>query len=236
MQIPGWKRAIDLACCATAIPLLCVIAVVMLIVHKFASPGPILYKQERVGFRGSRFLCYKFRTMYVSADTRSHKAYLDKLLRSNVPMTKLDSRGDSRLIPGGWLLRALGLDELPQILNVLQGDMSIVGPRPCLPYEFEQYSDWHKERLDAIPGLTGLWQVSGKNRTTFDEMIRLDIEYSKNLSLWLDLKIIFMTVPALTAQVGDTRKAHESGKGRRVESEMPAVGVVAEEPLNMHGS
>jgi lipopolysaccharide/colanic/teichoic acid biosynthesis glycosyltransferase len=94
-------------------------------------------------------------------------------------MQKLDTRGDSRLIPGGWMLRASGLDELPQIINVLRGEMSIVGPRPCIPYEFEQYSSWQRQRLNSAPGLTGLWQVSGKNRTTFDEMIRLVIDTRK---------------------------------------------------------
>jgi lipopolysaccharide/colanic/teichoic acid biosynthesis glycosyltransferase len=111
------------------------------------------------------------------------------------------------LIPGGWLLRASGLDELPQLLNVLNGDMSLVGPRPCLPYEYENYSPWQKERFNSTPGLTGLWQVSGKNRTTFEEMIRLDHAYTENLSLWLDAKIILLTVPALLLQIGDVRSA-----------------------------
>jgi lipopolysaccharide/colanic/teichoic acid biosynthesis glycosyltransferase len=147
-------------------------------------------------------------------------------------MTKLDSR-DSRLIPGGWLIRALGLDELPQILNVLKGDMSIVGPRPCLPYEFDNYSPRHRERFNAVPGLTGLWQVSGKNRTTFEEMIRLDIAYSNETSLWLDLRIILMTVPALFLQVGDTRKDRQAFTTRK--SNPHASVLVVKEPVNMHG-
>ncbi len=119
-------------------------------------------------------------------------------------MTKLDAKGDKRLIPGGWLLRASGLDELPQLINVLKGDMSLVGPRPCIPSEFEEYLPWQRERVNATPGLTGLWQVSGKNRTTFDEMIRLDIKYARTISLGQDLKIIFSTIPALLQQIGDT--------------------------------
>jgi lipopolysaccharide/colanic/teichoic acid biosynthesis glycosyltransferase len=115
-------------------------------------------------------------------------------------MHKLDGRGDSRLIPGGKLIRASGLDELPQIINVLRGEMSVVGPRPCIPYEYAQYSPAQKERFDVTPGLTGLWQVSGKNRTTFDEMVRLDIRYARTRSLRKDSAIIIKTVPALIVQ------------------------------------
>jgi lipopolysaccharide/colanic/teichoic acid biosynthesis glycosyltransferase len=127
-------------------------------------------------------------------------------------MVKMDARGDSRLIPGGWLIRASGLDELPQIINVLRGEMSLIGPRPCVPYEFEKYLPWQRERFNAVPGLTGLWQVSGKNRTTFEEMIRLDIQYSRNVSLWMDLKIILLTVPALLVQISDTVRGKKAMK------------------------
>ena len=120
-------------------------------------------------------------------------------------MVKMDARGDSRLIPGGRLIRASGLDELPQIINVLRGEMSLVGPRPCVPYEYEKYTAWQRNRFRAVPGLTGLWQVSGKNRTTFDEMIRLDIHYAQNKSLSLDLRIMLNTLPALLVQLLDTR-------------------------------
>ena len=120
-------------------------------------------------------------------------------------MTKLDARKDPRLVPLGSLLRVTGLDELPQIINVLRGEMSLVGPRPCIPYEYEAYQPWQRRRFDAVPGLTGLWQVSGKNRTTFNEMIRLDIAYSERLNLWLDLQIILKTLPALWQQCLDSR-------------------------------
>jgi len=123
---------------------------------------------------------------------------------------KLDDLRDTRLIPGGWLLRASGMDELPQIINVLCGDMSLVGPRPCIPSEFDLYLPWQQERVNAVPGLTGLWQVSGKNRTTFDEMIRLDIHYARNVSLWLNLKIIFLTPWSMAAQICDTRMNRKS--------------------------
>jgi lipopolysaccharide/colanic/teichoic acid biosynthesis glycosyltransferase len=230
--VPAWKRAIDLACCAIALPALCLVTAVVALLHRIFSPGPVLYKQERVGHKGSRFYCYKFRTMHVASETCGHREYLDKLLRTNAPMTKLDSR-DSRLIPGGWIIRALGLDELPQIVNVLNGDMSIVGPRPCLPYEYENYSPRHRERFNAVPGLTGLWQVSGKNRTTFEEMIRLDVAYAKEASLWLDLRIILMTVPALLVQVGDTRKSRQAANARN--SAHSAAVLVSKETVNMHG-
>jgi lipopolysaccharide/colanic/teichoic acid biosynthesis glycosyltransferase len=209
-RIPAWKRAIDLACCLIALPFLCLITVLMAIALRLNSPGPILFKQERIGYKGSRFMCYKFRTMAVASDTKAHQAYYDNLVASKVPMVKLDSLGDSRLIPGGWLMRATGLDELPQIINIFQREMTLVGPRPCLQYEYDRYEPWHRERFNAVPGLTGLWQVSGKNRTTFDEMVRLDIRYSETSSFWLDLRIILMTVPALIVQVSDTQRARKA--------------------------
>jgi lipopolysaccharide/colanic/teichoic acid biosynthesis glycosyltransferase len=207
---PGWKRTIDLACCLAALPLLALLTVVVALLTRIASPGPVFFMQERVGYRGRRFLCYKFRTMKCSADTSLHQNHLDELIRTNAPMTKMDSRRDSRLIPGAWLLRATGLDELPQIINILRGEMSVVGPRPCLVYEFEKYLPWQKARTDTQPGLTGLWQVSGKNRLTFEQMIQLDIEYARTRTPWLDLKIILLTVPALILQVSDTRKARKA--------------------------
>ncbi len=211
VRIPAWKRAIDLALCLLALPLFCLICAVMSLILKIVSPGPVLFVQERVGYRGSRFMCYKFRTMIMGADTRSHQVHVDRLLSSNTAMVKLDEKGDSRMIPGSWILRTTGLDELPQIINVFRGDMCIVGPRPCLPYEFEMYQPWQRARFNSMPGITGLWQVSGKNRTTFDEMIRLDVSYSKTRTPSLDLWIIAMTVPALVVQVSDMFRAGKSG-------------------------
>ena len=127
-------------------------------------------------------------------------------MKSCTPMMKLDSR-DPRVIPFGVVLRASGLDELPQLLNVLRGEMSIVGPRPCVMYEYEQYEPWHRQRFNAVPGLTGLWQVSGKNRTTFDEMVCLDIEYAEQKSLWLDTSIMLRTFSAIWTRYCDVRAA-----------------------------
>jgi lipopolysaccharide/colanic/teichoic acid biosynthesis glycosyltransferase len=122
-------------------------------------------------------------------------------------MTKLDKTGDSRLIPFGLLLRTLGLDELPQLLNVLKGEMSLVGPRPCLPYEYEKYLPRHRQRCATLPGLTGLWQTSGKNRTSFEEMIDLDVHYARHKSLLMDIKIMAMTLPAIVGQANDVSRS-----------------------------
>lgn len=205
--LPLWKRAIDLGFCVALLPFLAVFTFLAAVLTGIASPGPIFFLQERVGYRGRRFKLYKFRTMHVRAEVQSHQAHFAELVRSKSPMQKLDGKGDRRLIPGGWLLRASGLDELPQIINVLRGEMSLVGPRPCIPYEYAQYSAEQRERFHSVPGLTGLWQVSGKNRTTFDEMVRLDINYGQRRSLKLDLGIIVRTPWALWTQIRDTRRA-----------------------------
>ncbi len=234
--LPIWKRVMDIVCCLIAFPVLvfCVLGVAVFAV--IASPGPVFFRQERIGYRGRRFKLYKFRTMHVGANTSTHQVHFAQLVRSNVPMQKLDGGGDARLMAGGWLLRASGLDELPQIINVLRGEMSLVGPRPCLPYEFEQYSPEQCQRFSATPGLTGLWQVSGKNRTTFDEMVRMDIEYGKRRSLGLDLQIILRTVPALLVQVVDSRNAkvaaakRETATATVVDPGLVSMSVAAFEP------
>jgi lipopolysaccharide/colanic/teichoic acid biosynthesis glycosyltransferase len=148
--------------------------------------------------------------MSVGANAGVHQDHLARLMTSNSPMMKLDSAGDPRLIPGGLLLRSLGLDELPQIINIFQAEMSLVGPRPCLPYEYDRYLPHHRQRFNTLPGLTGLWQISGKNRTTFEEMMDLDIRYAANKSLVLDLKIIATTVPAIIGQVNDLRRRQKA--------------------------
>lgn len=203
--LPRWKRVLDVGVILLALPVLMPVAIVIGIIIRTVSTGPILFKQERVGYRGRRFMCFKFRTMHCGAETATHQGHLQQLMDANVPMTKLDSKGDSRIIPLGRLLRSSGLDELPQLVNVLKGEMSLVGPRPCLPYEAAKYQPWQMERFNAAPGLTGLWQVSGKNRTTFTRMMQLDIEYARTKSLFLDLKIVLKTVPALAVQMWESR-------------------------------
>ncbi len=206
MSLPVWKRVLDFACCIAALPIFALLTMGGAVILRTLSPSVLFFRQERVGHLGRRFSIYKFRTMHLGADTAAHQVHLSELIRSNAPMQKLDTRGDARLIRGAWLLRATGLDELPQIINVLRGEMSVVGPRPCIPYEYHEYTPAQRARLSAVPGLTGLWQVSGKNRTTFEQMVSLDIKYAQRLSLWLDLKIIFLTVPALAVQVVYTRR------------------------------
>jgi lipopolysaccharide/colanic/teichoic acid biosynthesis glycosyltransferase len=203
--LPGWKRALDLLFCLAVMPFLALGTFVLALAMSIFAPGPVFFRQERVGHLGRRFMIYKFRTMKTGADTLKHQAYFKELVGTNAPMRKLDEQGDSRLIPGAWLLRASGLDELPQIINVLRGEMSLVGPRPCLPAEYELYLPWQRERFVATPGLTGLWQVSGKNRTTFEEMVRLDILYGGTKSMAMDLRILLATLPAMAGQVYDTR-------------------------------
>jgi exopolysaccharide production protein ExoY len=209
-QIPGWKRVLDIAMIVVALPLLIPLMLAIAVLIRVVSSGPVLFRQERVGYLGGRFMCFKFRTMFVGADTAVHHGHLSRLMSSDVPMVKMDTQGDPRLIPLGLLLRSSGLDELPQIINVLLGEMSLVGPRPCLPYEYDKYLPWQRERFQTAPGLTGLWQVSGKNRTTFVEMIQLDIEYARNKTLWLDFKIMLKTIPALVVQMQETRTQRKS--------------------------
>lgn len=211
-RIPVWKRDLDIACILLALPFLSPLLLIIAVIIKAGSKGPILYCQQRVGFRGQRFTCFKFRTMASNADTSVHEVHCQGLIDSDLPMTKMDSQGDSRVAPLGRVLRATGLDELPQLINVLRGEMSLVGPRPCLPCEYAQHLPWQKERFRSSPGITGLWQVSGKNHTTFNEMIHLDIRYGQNVSLWLDLKILLRTMPVLILQAREIR----NGKSRKI--------------------
>lgn len=220
--IPAWKRRLDMVVVLITLPVWLPIAVFIAVVIRLVSVGPVLFKQERIGYRGERFMCLKFRTMRVGADTAVHQGHLKQLMEANVPMVKMDSSGDRRIIPFGRLLRASGLDELPQLINVLRGEMSLVGPRPCLPYEYENYLPWQKERFTTLPGLTGLWQVSGKNKTTFVEMIQLDIKYARNKTVWLDLIIMLRTIPALAVQVVETRIRTASSRNVSTRSQIPA--------------
>ena len=212
LRFPRWKRVLDMTCIAITapcwLPLMLLVALGIMIL----SPGPLLFRQERVGYRGRRFICLKFRSMKVNAETETHERYLEQLIQADCPMTKLDTSGDPRMIPFGRILRATGLDELPQIINVVRGEMSLVGPRPCTPKEFEKYSAWHRERFNVPAGLTGYWQVNGKNKTTFSAMVAMDIRYAKHMSVWLDLWIILKTVPAI---IGQVFKSHHSAYSER---------------------
>ena len=205
-EIPRWKRALDLVFILLTLPLVLPLAILVGALIRMVSDGPVLFRQERVGYLGRKFMCFKFRTMFVGVETAAHQGHLRHLMKSDAPMVKLDAHGDSRIIPLGRLLRSLGLDEIPQLINVLRGEMSLVGPRPCLSYECEEYQPSQRERFNTLPGLTGLWQVSGKNHTSFAEMMRLDISYTRHKTLWLDLAIILKTVPAILGHVWCARK------------------------------
>ena len=197
--LPHWKRALDLGCIVLALPALLPVMAIIALAIRISSRGPILFRQERIGFLGRPFTCLKFRTMQAEAETRSHQAHLDRLINSSAPMNKLDGM-DNRIFPVGLFLRATGLDELPQLINVLYGEMSLVGPRPSLRYEYERFSPEHCARFNALPGLTGLWQVSGKNNTTFQEMIDLDVAYTRRISFRDDVRILALTFPVLFQQ------------------------------------
>ena len=211
-RVPAWKSALDITCILLALPIWLPLMTLLMLVTRLASPGPIFYRQKRVGLGGRHFSIWKFRTMKVSAETQTHEHYFQELMRVDRPMTKLDTYGDPRLAPFGRILRASGLDELPQIFNVLCGEMSLVGPRPCTPNEFAHYQPWHRERVNGLPGVTGYWQVNGKNKTTFNEMIAMDLFYLKNLSLLLDLKIILKTCAVIAGQLFESRPAAQPGR------------------------
>ena len=199
------KRVSDIAISMVAIVILSPVLALIALLVKFGSRGPVMFRQERVGMDGRIFLCYKFRTMHAEADDTAHREAYSKNIEGSPSANAGDDakpvfgkvKDDPRVTPSGRWLRRSSLDELPQLFNVLKGDMSVVGPRPPIPYEVEEYAIWHRKRLDMKPGITGLWQVSGRNRLTFDEMVRTDLYYIENWSVWLDLKIILLTLPAV---------------------------------------
>jgi lipopolysaccharide/colanic/teichoic acid biosynthesis glycosyltransferase len=205
-----WKRGLDLFGSIIGLILFAPLFLIIALLIKIVSPGPVFFKQERIGYGGKAFSLLKFRTMEMNTDTEIHQNYCAELINGECtkqnpdrPMTKLDD-DNPNIITFGKIIRKTCLDELPQLINVLRGDMSLVGPRPPIPYEVKEYLRWHKSRFDAIPGMTGLWQVSGKNRLSFKEMVRLDIRYSRRLSLFLDLKILLMTPYAIISEFNHT--------------------------------
>jgi lipopolysaccharide/colanic/teichoic acid biosynthesis glycosyltransferase len=205
-SLPRWKKVLDLGLVILAAPVWLPLMLVVMAWIKATSPGPVFFRQRRIGCGGAEFFIFKFRTMKVNAETQCHESYFEHLMKAKCPMVKLDASGDPRLISCGGLLRASGLDELPQIFNIIAGHMSLVGPRPCTPHEFSRYTLPQRKRVHALPGMTGYWQVNGKNKTTFPKMIAMDICYIRHISPWLDLAIIFKTIPVLVAQVIEARQ------------------------------
>lgn len=204
---PAWKRGLDCLVIGLLFPLWFPLAVVIAGWIKIVSPGPVFYRQARIGRGGRVFNILKFRSMKVDAPTSSHEQHLEQLIKTNAPMAKLDGQADPRIIPGGRCLRAIGLDELPQLLNILMGHMSLVGPRPSTPNEFTFFTEAQKVRVGVLPGLTGYWQVSGKNKLTFEQMISLDLQYIARMNFWLDVAIMLATVPAMLLQYAESRAA-----------------------------
>jgi lipopolysaccharide/colanic/teichoic acid biosynthesis glycosyltransferase len=203
----GLKRGLDIVGSATALLLLSPLMGTLALLIKLSSKGPILFRQSRVGFRGKPFVFLKFRTMHDKNDLNVHKEYIQRFIAGQegpsepVPVYKITD--DPRVTRIGRFLRKTSLDELPQFWNVLVGEMSLVGPRPPIPYEVECYDIWHRRRVFEVkPGITGLWQVKGRSRMTFNDMVRLDLKYAKSWSIWLDLKILFETPRAMISGDG----------------------------------
>ena len=207
----GWlgstgKRVVDIALSSLALVALLPFLFVIALAIKLSSHGPVLFRQDRVGQFGKRFVFLKFRSMRPCTESTIHQQYVRKLISGELGVPKngvFKIQNDPRVTSVGRILRKTSLDELPQFWNVLIGDMSLVGPRPPLPYEVEVYDIWHRRRvLEAKPGITGLWQVTGRSRTCFDDMVRLDLQYTRSSSLWLDLKILLQTPRAVLAGDG----------------------------------
>lgn len=197
------KRIVDCFLSALALVLLSPLFLFIAIAIKLSSPGPVIYKQTRIGKGGKPFNFYKFRSMHMGNDNSKHETYVkDFIKQDNNKCCKHEMKvfkitDDPRIFSFGRFIRKTSLDEFPQFFNVLRGDMSLVGPRPCIDYEWDCYKEWHKNRLNATPGCTGIWQALGRSSVSFEEMVILDLYYISNLSLWLDLKIMLKTVPVI---------------------------------------
>jgi lipopolysaccharide/colanic/teichoic acid biosynthesis glycosyltransferase len=205
------KRGIDVLGSSLLLLVLFPILAAIAVAIKLTSKGPVIFAQERLGQFGSKFKCLKFRTMYTNNDPKIHREYVQNFIAGQTEATDSTDNhpvvyklmNDPRVTGVGRFLRKTSLDEFPQFWNVLRGEMSLVGPRPPVPYEFEMYDYWHRRRvLELKPGVTGLWQVNGRSRTCFDDMVRLDLRYSQTWSLWLDLKILLATPLAVVAGDG----------------------------------
>jgi len=194
------KRSFDIVASSLLLAILAPLFLVIACLVKLSSPGPVIFRQTRVGQKMKPFMMCKFRSMYTNADHGIHQNYVSWFIKSSTDAQAKEGKAffkmtaDPRITPIGHVLRKTSMDELPQLWNVLRGDMSLVGPRPPLWYELQQYKPWHRHRvLEAKPGITGLWQVTGRSRTTFDEMVRLDLRYARAQSLWTDIKILLAT-------------------------------------------
>ena len=197
------KRILDIIISSVSLVVLSPLFLIIAAGIKLSSTGPVIYRHIRIGKNGRPFSFYKFRSMHVNSDASRHKEFVTGLIKNGNGLKQeqeiriFKMTDDPRIFPFGKFLRKTSLDEFPQFFNVLKGSMTLVGPRPCLPYEWECYSDWHKERLTAPPGCTGLWQAVGRSAVTFEEMVILDLYYISNMTLLLDLKIVLQTIPVI---------------------------------------
>jgi lipopolysaccharide/colanic/teichoic acid biosynthesis glycosyltransferase len=196
------KRVLDIALASLGLIVLSPVFLCVAIGIMLSSKGPVFFRQQRVGKGGVPFDFFKFRSMHVGSDDKRHKDYVTEFIASRrktsgdkVDIFKIEN--DPRIFPFGKFIRKSSLDEFPQLYNVLRGEMSLVGPRPCLQYEWECYDEWHRRRLQDLPGCTGLWQALGRSTVSFEEMVVLDLYYLSNVSLWLDLKIVLRTLPVI---------------------------------------
>ncbi|MBN1569592.1 MAG: sugar transferase [Acidobacteria bacterium] len=198
------KRVVDISFSLTVLGLFSPVFIAVALAVKLTSPGPILFKQKRLGLLGKEFEFLKFRSMYTGNDPEIHRKYVESLIEGKQKGTGVFKiQNDPRVTRVGRFIRKSSLDEIPQFINVLRGEMSLVGPRPPIRYEMEKYCTWHKRRvLEVKPGITGLWQVHGRSRTTFEEMVRLDIRYINSQSAWLDTKILLQTPRAVLSASG----------------------------------
>jgi lipopolysaccharide/colanic/teichoic acid biosynthesis glycosyltransferase len=227
---PGYflaKRCLDVALTLICIAVLSPVFLVTTLLVRLTSRGPAFYRQERVGYDGRPFTMLKFRSMYVQNDESLHRIAYEQFLRGERMSGKVDGAlldaeqpnganatlekakkakkqppSDPRITPVGNFLRRSSIDELPQLFNVLRGEMSLVGPRPPIPYEVGLYQPWHLKRLDTLPGMTGFWQVYGRSRVTFERMVEMDLEYIEKQSFWYDIKLLFLTIPAVLNRKG----------------------------------
>ena len=209
--LSGVKRAMDIIGGVLALVLFSPLFAIIALAIKASSKGPVFFKQQRIGQYGKRFTFLKFRSMHIGNDPSIHQKYVTKLIAGHAERKPSNGNGegvykltsDQRVTRLGALLRRTSLDELPQFMNVLKGDMSLVGPRPAIPYEVATYKTWHRRRLlEVKPGITGLWQVNGRSRVKFDDMVRLDLRYARNWSPWMDLTILLRTPGAVVLGEG----------------------------------
>ena len=200
------RRALDVSVAGTVLLLMVPVIALAAMAVRLSSPGPVLFRQRRLGRHMEPFTVLKFRTMRADADSALHRDYVRSLIGTQPPEDAPDNLYklviDPRVTRVGRFLRSWSLDEVPQLWNVLRGEMSLVGPRPVIEYEVEQYPDWYLRRFAVKPGLTGLWQVSGRNEKTYEEMVRYDIEYAERRSLWLDLRILARTALVVMRRQG----------------------------------